>query len=173
MLWNSTTWLCICKRVYIGYACCQIRLNINKYVLNFTFTNWLPMDILLPKIWVSKIIPLQSPLQEKFWIRAWCWTHRRFGIFFFIVPASIKTAYLFSRLASNIPICNFHSHFRALAIGYPVFWYNCYSKHRKASSFTCSKTLFWVSYKVLIIEKQSYVTCFRRVVSLISAMLAT
>lgn len=172
MLWNSTTWLCICKRVYIGYACCQIHLNINKYVLNFTFTNWLPMDILLPKIWLSKITP-PVPSPGKVLDPGMMLNPSPIWDFFFIVPASIKTAYLFSRLAPNIPICNFHSHFRALAIGYPVFWYNCYSKHRKASSFTCSKTLFWVSYKVLIIEKQSYVTCFRRVVSLISAMLAT
>lgn len=122
MLWNSTTWLCICKRVYIGYACCQIRLNINKYVLNFTFTNWLPMDILLPKIWLSKITP-PVPSPGKVLDPGMMLNPSPIWDFFFIVPASIKTAYLFSRLAPNIPICNFHSHFRALAIRYPVFWY--------------------------------------------------
>lgn len=122
MLWNSTTWLCICKRVYIGYACCQIHLNINKYVLNFTFTNWLPMDILLPKIWLSKITP-PVPSPGKDLDPGMMLNPSPIWDFFFIVPAPIKTAYFFFRLASNIPICNFHSHFRALAIRYPVFWY--------------------------------------------------
>lgn len=171
MLWNSTTWLCICKRVYIGYACCQIHLNINKYVLNFTFTNWLPMDILLPKIWLSKITPpVPSPgkvLDPGMMLNpSPIWD-------FFLSFQLLSRQHIFFPGLHPIYRSAIFTHFRALAIGYPVFWYNCYSKHRKASSFTCSKTLFWVSYKVLIIEKQSYVTCFRRVVSLISAMLAT
>lgn len=115
MLWNSTTWLCICKRVYIGYACCQIRLNINKYVLNFTFTNWLPMDILLPKIWLSKITP-PVPSPGKVLDPGMMLNPSPIWDFFFYRSSSYQDSIFFSRLASNIPICNFHSHFRSLAI---------------------------------------------------------
>lgn len=173
IFYDSTPWLCICKRVYIGCASCQFHFNINKLFFNLqSLTDYLWIYI-LDHDFINKITtPYYSPLpKEKFSIRAYDpITHHRLEESFLIVPAPVdQDSRPFFRFASDISICNSPSHFRARSIGYPVFGIS--ETYGKASPFACRKTLCFMQSPGR--WKKNCRTCFRRMVRYFSAMLAT